>query len=176
MASTTNRSRLRYAVAVLLVLAVAVAVMLWRGTADAAVTASLEAADQGPAQGLTVSAHPDPWFVYSQNGDDVTSITVTRPDGSALPVTLLSHAFTYGPHRQGQQVGRFEVPVGAGLVDLRVVASPAQGQAPAQIAVTTFDVASFERLVLWGGTALMLVNVAGAVALWLPPRGRRRYR
>jgi hypothetical protein len=159
---------------VLLVLVAAAAVLLWRGAAGTGVTASLEAAAHGTAQGLTVSAHPDPWFVYTQNGDEVTSVTVTTPDGSRLPVTLLSHAFTYGPHRQGRLVGRFEVPAGAGLVDLRVDVSPAQGPAAVPVAVTTFDVVPFERLVLWGGAALLAVNVAGALVLVVEPRRRER--
>lgn len=157
-----------------LVLAAAVVVLLWRGTANVAVTASLEAAARGPAQGLTVTAHPDPWFVYTENGEDVTAVTVTASDGTTLPVTRMSHRFTYGPHREGQQVGRFEVPAGTGLDELRVVVSPAQGQADVPVAVTTFDVAGFEPLVLWGGVALLLVNILGAVVLATSPRSRGR--
>jgi hypothetical protein len=175
-ATTTRRPRLRLALAVLLVLAAAVVLLVWRGTANVAVTASLEAADRGPAQGLTVTAHPDPWFVYTQNGEDVTAVTVTASDGTTLPVTRMSHRFTYGPHREGQQVGRFEVPAGTGLDELRVVVSPAPGQADVQVAVTTFDVAGFEPLVLWGGVALLVVNVLGAVALATSPRSRGRER
>jgi hypothetical protein len=176
MTTTTHGARLRYAVATLLVLVAAAGVLLWRGTAGTGVTASLEAASHGTAQGLTLSALPDPWFVYTENGDDVTSVTVTAPDGSTLPVRLVSHAFTYGPHRQGRLVGRFEVPAGAGLVDLRVVVSPAQGQVAVPVAVTTFDVVPFERLVLWGGAALLAVNVAGALVLVVGPRRRERVR
>jgi hypothetical protein len=155
---------------VLLVLTAAVVGLVWRGTAGVAVTASLEAADHGAARGLTVTAHPDTWFVYTENGADVTSIRVTEPDGTTLPVTQMSHRFSYGPHREGQQVGRFEVPAGAGLVELRVVVDPAPGRTEVPVAVTTFDVSGFEPLVLGGGAALLLVNALGAVALALPPR------
>lgn len=172
MTGTRTHPRLRYAAAALLVVVAAVSVLLWRGTAGVAVTASLQAADQGPAGGTTVTAHPDPWFVYTENGDDVTSVTVTTSDGTRLPVTPMSHRFTYGPHREGQEVGRFEVPVGMASADLRVAVSLVQGGTDVTIAVTTFDVSGFEPWVLWGGLALLLANTAGAVALAAPARSR----
>jgi hypothetical protein len=84
----------------------------------------------------------------------------------------MSHRFTYGPHREGQEVGRFEVPVGMTSDELRVVVSPVQGGGDVTIAVTTFDVSGFEPWVLWGGLALLLANTAGAVALAAPARSR----
>lgn len=176
MTASTTSTRLRRGLAVLLVLVGLGVLLLWRGTADVAVTASLEAAHRGSSGGLTLAAHPDPWFVYTEDGDGVTSVAVTRADGSTLPVTLMSHTFTYGPHREGRQVARFEVPAGAGAPEVHVVVTPAGAQGEVPVAVTTFDEAGLEPFVLWGGGALLLVNAAGAVALALSPGPRPRTR
>lgn len=171
-----RRSRFQFPLAGLLVLVGVLAALLWSGSAETAVTASLEAATHGQAEGLTVTVHPDPYFVYSEDGAGVIGITVTAPDGTALPVTLTSESFTYGPHREGLQVGTFEVPPGAGLVDYRVMVTTTQGQGDAAIAVTTFDVASFNRMNRWGVAALLAVNVGVAVALLVLPAGGARFR
>lgn len=179
MSSTSavpRRPPLRFLLAVPLVLVGVLAALLWSGTAQTAVTASLEAAVHGQAQEITVTPHPDPYFVYSEDGAAVTGITVTAPDGTTLPVTLTSESFSYGPHREGLQVGTFEVPAGAGLVDYRVVVTTAQRQGDAAIAVTTFDVAHFNRMNRWGMAALLAVNVGVAVALLVLPTGRGRIR
>lgn len=160
-----RRSFLRFALAAALLLSGVLAALLWLRAADIAVTASLEAATHGPAQGLTVTAHPDPYFIYTEDGTPVAGITVTTPGGQQLPVTASSYSFTYGPHREGLQVGTFEVPVGTGLADYRVVASTPGSQDNPTIAVTTFDVASFNRLNLWGLLGFLAVNVGAAIAL-----------
>lgn len=176
-AATPGRSRLRFPLAGLLVLGAALAALMWSATAQTAITASLDAATHGLAEGLTLTAHPDPYFVYTENGVAVSGITVTAPDGSALPVTLMSESFTYGPHREGRQVGTFEVPVGSGLADYRIVVTTAQGQGGAAIAASTFDAAGFIRMNRWGIGALLSVNLGVAVALLISwPAGVRRGR
>ena len=142
---------------------------------DAAVTSALEAASRGPSSGVSVTAHPDPWFVYSVDGAPVSRISVTASDGSTLPVTMSEHSFTYGPHTEGLQVGSFEVLPGSGLVDYRVVAEPAQEGADVTIAVTTFDVAGQDRLRVASSIGLLVVNLGAAVLIvaWTVRRGRR---
>jgi hypothetical protein len=177
-------SRLRFLLAGLLVVVAGLAALLMAGLANSAVTASLEAATSGSAEGLTVTAHPDPYFVYSLDGTPLSSITVTGPDGNRLPVGLTATSFTYGPHRQGLQAygphrqglqaGTFEVPVGRGLADYRVVATTDQAQSDVRIAVSTFDVAGLNRLTLWGIVALLLVNIGVAVAVVLLPASAER--
>jgi hypothetical protein len=125
--------------------------------------------------------HPDTYAVYSLEGAAVSDVSVTAPDGGRLTVTPSSEAFTWGPHREGLRVGSFEVPVGAGLTDYRVAATPAAGSAGSgevTLAVTTFDVVGFNRLVAWGAVGILVVNVgvAAAVLVFWPPRapsGRR---
>jgi hypothetical protein len=137
----------------------------------------MDAATHGTAEGLTLTAHPDPYFVYTENGDAVSAITVTAPDGSTLPVTLMSESFTYGPHREGRQVGTFDVPVGRGLTDYRVVVTTDQGQGDAAIAASTFDAAGFIGMNRWGIGGLLAVNFGAAVALLISsPTGVRRGR
>lgn len=146
----------------------AFAALLWSSAVTTAVTASLEAATHGPPSGVTVTTHPDPWFVYTEDGSRVSHVSVTAPDGSTLPVTLTSSTFGYGPHREGRQVARFEVPAGAGLVDLRVVVDvvgAAQSDPAATVAVTTFDVAGFENVHRWGLVTLLVVDVGAATAV-----------
>lgn len=173
-AATPRRSRLRLLYASLLVVVGAFAALMWAGTAETAVTASLEAATHGVAQGLSVTAHPDTYFVYSEDGTAVAGITVAAADGSRLPVTLMSESFTYGPHREGLQVGSFEVPVGAGLADYRVVVATTDEQGGSPIAVTTFDVAGFNRTLRWGVGALLVVNISVAVVLLVSSGGTTR--
>ena len=151
----------------------AFAALLWSSAVTTAVTASLEAATHGPPSGLTVTAHPDPWFVYTEDGSRVSRVSVTAPDGSSLPVTLTSSTFGYGPHREGRQVARFELPAGAGLVDLRVVVDvvdAAQSDPAATIAVTTFDVAGFENVHRWGMVALLVVDLGAAATVLVTAR------
>jgi hypothetical protein len=164
--ASRRRSWPRFLLPGLLLLTSAWAGLFGAIIAATAVTASLEAAAHGQAQGLTVSTHPDPWFVYSEDGTPVTGITVTAPDGRDLPVTLTSEAFTYGPHRQGLQVGTFQVPVGNPFPDrVNVVATTADGRGDVPIAVTTFDVASFNRTFWWVVGPMLAVNVGVAVTI-----------
>lgn len=143
--------------------------------ADTAVTTALEGATRGPSSGFSVTTHPDPYFVYSVDGAPVSAVTVTAPDGSTLPVTLGDHAFGYGPHKQGLQVGSFDVPVGTGLVDHRVAATPAAETGDVTLAVTTFDVAATNRLRTVGVVVLLVVNLgsAGLVLVYGARSGRR---
>ena len=177
-AGASARSRpslLRFVLAGLLVVAGALAALLLLGTGGTAVTASLQAAAQGPASGVAVTAHPDTWFVYTLEGAPVADIALTAADGTALPVTPADEGFVWGPHREGLQVGTFEVPVGVGLAGYRVAATPTAGAGETTLAVTTFDAVRWGRLVAWGAGVLVAVNVGVAVALvvlWAP--GRRR--
>lgn len=165
-------SRLRFFAAALLLVVGTSAAFLWAAATNTAVTASLAAASHGQARGLTITAHPDPYFIYSEDGTEATGISVTAPDGRALPVTPMSSSFTYGPHRNGLQVGTFEVPPGAGLTSYLVVMTAANGEGDTAIGVTTFDVSGFNRVNRWGITALLAVNIAVATALLLLPRSR----
>jgi len=172
-----RRPWLRFLLAGLLAVAAGAVAFLLLGVADTAVTASLQAAAQGPASGFAATVHPDTYAVYSLEGAAVSDISVTAPDGGRLTVTPSSEAFTWGPHREGLQVGSFEVPVGAGLTDYRVAATPAAGSGEVTLAVTTFDVVGFNRLVAWGAVGILVVNVGVAAAVlvfWAPraPAGR----
>lgn len=172
-----RRPWLRFLLAGLLALAGGAAALLLIGVADTAVTASLQSAAQGPAQGFTATVHPGTYAVYSLEGAPVTDITVTAPDARRLTVSPSSEAFTWGPHRESLQVGTFEVPVGGGLTDYRVTATPAAGSGEVSLAVTTFDVVGFNRLVAWGAGGILVVNVGVAVVLlvlWSPRRSARR--
>lgn len=161
-----RRSWLRFLLAGLLLLTSAATGFLWAATTATAVTASIDAATHGQAEGLTVSTHPDPWFVYTEDGTPVTGITVTAPDGQTLPVTLTSEQFTYGPHREGLQVGTFEVPVGSSFPDrVTVVVTTADGRGDVPIAVTTFDVASFNRAFGWIVGPILAINVGVAITI-----------
>jgi hypothetical protein len=164
--TSRRRSWPGFLLAGLLLLTSAATVLLGAAVAAIAVTASIEAAAHGQARGLTVSTHPDPWFVYTEDDTPVTGIIVTAPDGRSLPVTLTSEPFTYGPHRQGLQVGTFQVPPGNNFPDhVNVVVTAADGRADVPIAVTTFDVASFNRAFWWVLGPILAVNVGVAVTI-----------
>lgn len=162
-----RHSWLRFLLPGLILLASAATGLLWAATVATAVTASLEAASHGQAQGLTVSTHPDPYFIYTEDGTPVTGITVTTPDGKTLPVTLTSEAFRYGPHRSGLQVGTFEVPVGDFPDRVNVSVTAADGRGDVPVAVTTFDVASYNRAFWWVIGPILAINVGVAVAIFV---------
>jgi hypothetical protein len=136
--------------------------------ADLAITTAIEGSPRGPSTGFTVTTHPDPYFVHSVDGIPVSTITVTAPDGSTLPVRLTTHAYGYGPHKKGLEVGWFEVPAGAGLGDYRIAATPAAESTPITLAVTTFDVVGTNRLRTLGVVVLLVVNLgaAGVLVVW----------
>jgi hypothetical protein len=167
-----RRPWIRFVLAGLLAVSAGAVAFLLLGVADTAVTASLQAAAQGPAQGFAATVHPGTYAVYSLEGAPVTDVTVTAPDGGRLSVTPSNEAFTWGPHREGLQVGSFEVPVGGGLTDYRLSATPAAGSGEVTLAVTTFDVVGFNRLVAWGAVGILVVDVGVAAALLVlwPPR------
>lgn len=167
-----RRRWLRFLLAGLLAIAAGAVAFLLLGVADTAVAASLQSAAQGPALGFAATVHPGTYAVYSLEGAAVSDVSVTAPDGARLAVTPGSEAFTWGPHREGLQVGSFEVPVGGGLTEYRVAATPAPGSGEVTLAVTTFDVVGFNRLVAWGAVGILVVNlgVAAAVLVFWPPR------
>lgn len=176
-APAPRRPWLRFLLAGLLVLTAGASALLLLGVADTAVTASLQSAAQGPAQGFTATVHPGTYVLYSLEGAPVTDIAVTAPDARRLAVSPSSEAFTWGPHRESLQVGTFEVPIGGGLTDYRVTATPAAGSGEVTLAVTTFDVVGFNRLVAWGAAGMLVVDVGVAVALvvlWSPRRSSLR--
>ncbi|WP_344067102.1 hypothetical protein [Terrabacter lapilli] len=171
-ADAPRRPRLRFLLAGLLAIAAGAVAFLLLGVADTAVTASLQSAARGPASGFSATVHPGTYAVFSLEGAAVSDVSVTAPDGGRLAVTPSSEAFTWGPHREGLQVGSFEVPMGAGLTDYRVAATPAAGSGEVTLAVTTFDVVGFNRLVASGAIGILVVNVGVAAALLIlwPPR------
>lgn len=136
--------------------------------ADLAVTTAIESAPRGPSTGFTVTTHPDPYYVHSVDGIPVSAVTVTAPDGSTLPVHLTGYTYGYGPHKEGLEVGTFEAPAGAGLVDYRITATAAAESSPITLAVTTFDVAGTNRLRTVGVVVLLVVNLgaAGVLVVW----------
>lgn len=161
-----HRRWVPYLLAALLVLGAGIGIVVMSALADAAVTSALGAATHGSSRGLTVSTHPDPYYVYSVDGTPVTGITVTAPDGSKLPVTMTDSSFTYGPHKEGLQIGTFEVPAGNGMSDYRVIVTSDQAGELA-VAVTTFDVAAFNLLKMTGAISLLTINlgVAGVLVI-----------
>lgn len=159
-----EREWVPYLLAGLLTVSAMIGIVVMSVLADTAVTSALEGATRGSSQALTVTTHPDPYYVYSLNGAPVTSITVTAPDGSTLPVTRTSSSFTYGPHKEGLEVGSFEAPAGNGLVDYRVTITSDQ-PGDLAVAVTTFDVAAFNLLKMTGVLTLLVINVGVAAAI-----------
>ncbi len=164
--------RARYILVVLLPVTALVAAGFWLYAAERAVSATADAFARGFVPGqVTLSGHPDTWFVYATGATTAADVQVTGPDGRAIPVSA-SAAGTYrSGGREFRAVGRFNVEPGE-IGDLRVAVAGTPGDE--YFAVGNFDVNGFMRPQLWTMGVLLIVNIGSAVAVAVAPAVRRR--
>ncbi|HET7311055.1 MAG TPA: hypothetical protein VFJ17_06985 [Mycobacteriales bacterium] len=166
-------SRWRFVAVLLLPLTAVAAIVMWGFAVNRAVSAEANGFSRGPLPGVvTVDGHPGTWTVYAERGT-ITGVRVADAAGE-IPVTMTA------PRSAGYDQGGTEATrvatfrVEPGRIGTWRVAVTGSSEGDGQFAVGEFDIGRYMRIHHAGMVALLVTDVAIAVAIAVVPAVRYR--